>query len=74
MKQNKKSYTSVHKEYLIKWSEDVVFCLEQLTTHEKLLLDFHVTSSRVQWNYNDSTKEFLNNIRDKWILYKQNNK
>ena len=71
---NKKPYTDIQKEHMISWSRDTRFCKEELTTHEKLLLDFHVTSSRVQWNYNESTKKFLNTIRSKWILYIQNKK
>ena len=74
MKRNKKPYTEEQKKHITSWSRDATFCNEELTTHEKLLLDFHVTSSKVQWNYNESTKKFLNIIRNKWILYTQNNK
>jgi len=64
-------FSKEHIEIMIKWSEDENFCANNLADSERLTLDFHITSSRVISQYSNTTKKFLNTIRDKWILYKQ---
>ena len=73
MKNRKTTYNKNHKKLLAKMYKDCIFTSQHLTTYEKLMLDFHLTSSNSTIDYYDSYgKKFLNSIRDKWILYKTN--